>query len=1093
MRIKSLLIAIMLLCVTAASAAPFKNVERILTQPDGSKLYCFASGDEFYNRLHDSDGFTIVQAENGYFVYATADSKGAIMATNHIAGKADPKALGLKPNIVISQEEYQRKRDLMKAHAVGDAKNLNHGVYNNIVIFIKFKGDGEFKTTKTEIDSMFNYNGYYDISMNNYFAKATYNQLSMMSYCYPAADGDKLLAYEDIYERNYYRPYNETTNPIGYLEEERADREFALLKRAVEYIADEVPADLEIDRDNDGKVDNVVFVVKGNVGDWSDLLWPHMWSLYGEDAYINGKRVYTFNFQLETSSYFSVSTLCHEMSHSLGFPDLYHYNTISDHLSPAGPWDLMCGNANPPQHSGTYMKYKYGTWIDDIPEIGYGTYTLEANSWEGGRRNCYKMPSSHPDQFYLVEYRNKGNFFEKGLPSGGLLIYRIDTRFHGCQNHNGSDELDEVYIFRPGGSYNRNGTINAAAFSKDFDKVLFNYETDPYPFLNRNEEDVVFNISDISEMGNQMTFTYRPIETDLDPHNLKLNVNHKDRLVELSWDEVEVADSYNVYRDGVLLANVKENQYNDGYDTFSLGYHEYYVTAKRGAEESYRTNEESALTGKCSEYIIDMVSEGDYGWQGGEICVSFDNGMDDMHLTIYSGVEDSKRILVPEGTKITLSWYSGWDDSKCSFVMRNNDGVEIYASSELEEGVLAEMVAEGSEPCVAPINLNAIDNGEYVELSWSVMVETEKFTVLRNGEVIADNVEGCEYVDDEVYASGIYKYEVKSVNADCESELSEPIVMSLMRNYCDSLQAEAAVVEKSVVIKWNEASVKKMLKYDDGEYVCNIGTNSYNWGIRIPAQLMKNYKDSKLSYLEMYDACKATYTFKIYNGESVHDSVLISSGEFEANDTKEFMKIALDELSFDKGKDLWIVLKSVNATSEVIPCCNYTGDANGGLIKVGNKWVSATEYNMPYTWMLRAYTSNNAMENVKYNIYRNDELLVSDLTKLTYSDNSAEGKVCYEVKAFLDEKLVSQSDTLCVEVESLGKAKVYPNPVRNILTVKAKDVVNVKIISITGAVVYDEDTNDALCEINMNKFESGLYIVNITTKTEIITEKIVKY
>ena len=1093
MRIKSLLIAIMLLCVTAASAAPFKNVERILTQPDGSKLYCFASGDEFYNRLHDADGFTIVQAENGYFVYATADSKGAIMATNHIAGKADPKALGLKPNIVISQEEYQRKRDLMKAHAVGDAKNLNHGVYNNIVIFIKFKGDGEFKTTKTEIDSMFNYNGYYDISMNNYFAKATYNQLSMMSYCYPAADGDKLLAYEDIYERNYYRPYNETTNPIGYLEEERADREFALLKRAVEYIADEVPADLEIDRDNDGKVDNVVFVVKGNVGDWSDLLWPHMWSLYGEDAYINGKRVYTFNFQLETSSYFSVSTLCHEMSHSLGFPDLYHYNTISDHLSPAGPWDLMCGNANPPQHSGTYMKYKYGTWIDDIPEIGYGTYTLEANSWEGGRRNCYKMPSSHPDQFYLVEYRNKGNFFEKGLPSGGLLIYRIDTRFHGCQNHNGSDELDEVYIFRPGGSYNRDGTINAAAFSKDFDKVLFNYETDPYPFLNRNEEDVVFNISDISEMGNQMTFTYRPIETDLDPHNLKLNVNHKDRLVELSWDEVEVADSYNVYRDGVLLANVKENQYNDGYDTFSLGYHEYYVTAKRGAEESYRTNEESALTGKCSEYIIDMVSEGDYGWQGGEICVSFDNGMDDMHLTIYSGVEDSKRILVPEGTKITLSWYSGWDDSKCSFVMRNNDGVEIYASSELEEGVLAEMVAEGSEPCVAPINLNAIDNGEYVELSWSVMVETEKFTVLRNGEVIADNVEGCEYVDDEVYASGIYKYEVKSVNADCESELSEPIVMSLMRNYCDSLQAEAAVVEKSVVIKWNEASVKKMLKYDDGEYVCNIGTNSYNWGIRIPAQLMKNYKDSKLSYLEMYDACKATYTFKIYNGESVHDSVLISSGEFEANDTKEFMKIALDELSFDKGKDLWIVLKSVNATSEVIPCCNYTGDANGGLIKVGNKWVSATEYNMPYTWMLRAYTSNNAMENVKYNIYRNDELLVSDLTKLTYSDNSAEGKVCYEVKAFLDEKLVSQSDTLCVEVESLGKAKVYPNPVRNILTVKAKDVVNVKIISITGAVVYDEDTNDALCEINMNKFESGLYIVNITTKTEIITEKIVKY
>ena len=355
MRIKSLLLAIMLLCINAAFAAPFQNVEKILTQPDGTKLYCFASGDEFYNRLHDAEGFTIVQAENGYFVYASADSKGSVTATTYVAGKVDPKSLGLKPNIMISQEEYQKRRKMMEVPEVRDAKNLNHGVYNNLVIFIKFKGDGEFKTTQTQIDSMFNYDGYYDISMNNYFKKATYNQLSMKSYCFPIADGDRVLAYEDIYPRNYYQPYNETTNPEGYTDQ--AEREFPLLKRAVEFVADQVPADLDIDRDNDGHIDNVIFVVKGNVGDWSDLLWPHMWSMYGEDAYINGKKVGTFNFQLETSTYFSVSTLCHEMSHSLGFPDLYHYNAASEHLSPAGPWDLMCGNANPPQHSSVYMKY----------------------------------------------------------------------------------------------------------------------------------------------------------------------------------------------------------------------------------------------------------------------------------------------------------------------------------------------------------------------------------------------------------------------------------------------------------------------------------------------------------------------------------------------------------------------------------------------------------------------------------------------------------------------------------------------------------------------------------------------------------------
>ena len=101
--------------------------------------------------------------------------------------------------------------------------SLNHGVYNNLVVFIKFNGDSDFKTTQTEIDSMFNYNGYYDISMNNYFKKATYNQLSMKSYCYPKAEGDKLMAYEDMYSRNYYRPYNAVTNPDGYNEHNRGN------------------------------------------------------------------------------------------------------------------------------------------------------------------------------------------------------------------------------------------------------------------------------------------------------------------------------------------------------------------------------------------------------------------------------------------------------------------------------------------------------------------------------------------------------------------------------------------------------------------------------------------------------------------------------------------------------------------------------------------------------------------------------------------------------------------------------------------------------------------------------------------------------
>ena len=135
MKIKLLLITL-LLSITTINAAPFKNVKKILTQPDGTELHCFASGDEFYNRLHDSEGYTIVQAENGYFVYATTDASGEIVATQHIAGKSNPKSLGLTPHIMIPQEEYLKRRSKMEVSKNRDLSGLNHGIYNNIVVFI---------------------------------------------------------------------------------------------------------------------------------------------------------------------------------------------------------------------------------------------------------------------------------------------------------------------------------------------------------------------------------------------------------------------------------------------------------------------------------------------------------------------------------------------------------------------------------------------------------------------------------------------------------------------------------------------------------------------------------------------------------------------------------------------------------------------------------------------------------------------------------------------------------------------------------------------------------------------------------------------
>ncbi len=1096
MRIRILLLAMLLLGVTSIFSAPFQNVKKILKQPDGTELHCFASGDEFYNRLHDADGFTIVQAENGYFVYATVDARGNVVPTEYVAGITDPKALGLRPNVMISQDDYQKIRQertaMMRDVKDTDDEILNHGVYNNIVVFIKFKGDADMTTSASTVESMFNANGYYDISMNNYFKKATYNQLSMVSHYYPLPEGDKVIAYEDIYPRNYYQPYNPVTNPDGYTDQ--AEREFPLLKRAIESIADQIPDTLDIDRNNDGYVDNVIFVVKGNVGDWAELLWPHMWSMYGEEAYIHGKRVWTFNFQLETSSYFSVSTLCHEMSHSLGFPDLYHYNTGTDHLSPSGPWDLMCANANPPQHSSTYMKYEYGTWIDEIPEITeYGTYTIEANSWEGGRRNCYKIASNNPHQYYLLEYRNKNNFFEKGLPTSGLLIYRIDTRYHGCADYNGYNTFDEVYIFRPGGSQTQNGSINAAAFSKNHERTEFNINTDPYPFLNKNTEDLTFNICNISETGDQMTFTYCPIDTEIVPANLKINVNANDKVVELEWDENEFAESYNIYKNGELLAaNVTENNYEVAFDD-EASYHKYYVTANSSGSESYRSNEEVVFTGDYSQYTISMTTTGDNGWQGGEIVASFDNGMDDKYFTIYTGYEVEKSFIAPKGTKVALSWIPGWDDTECSFVVTEN-GETIYASSELQEGQLTEFVAAGTNGCVVPEELVVELSGDDVIMTWNTIVETENFAVIRNDEIIAENVKTNSYVDTNVPASGTYRYSVKCMKDDCLSDASNEELISVMKYDYSELLLEANMTDNNVTLNWNQPTeADNMLKYGTDTYITSEGSTSHNWGIVIPADKLTLFKYDDISSVEIFDACQADYTFKIYNGAVPHDSILLYTETFTSTNSNDFVRFDLSEkVAFDNNKDLWIVAKASKA--KAIPCGEYSGDGNSCMIKVGSSWNQATEYNLPYSWLLRAYTSSseNVNENITYNLYRDNELLASELTSLDYVDNDVEGEVCYKVEAMYDGSVIATSEEVCVEVSQPDmEDAIYPGLTNDYINIRAKDIVNVKIVSMTGAVVYSLDTNEQEFRIDIRNLRSGTYVVHVTTTTASYAEKVV--
>lgn len=626
-----------------ARAVYVTNMPVMQVQPNGDTVHFFVTGDECYHRYHDANNYTIVQRIDGYWVYAVTDAEGNLCPSSYVVNLfSNPAAAGLTPGLTISREEWlkhKKSREIPEQYRaiLPKTSGRNHGDYCNLVIFIRFANDSSYKRSFESIDVMFtDSTRESSASLYNYFKHASYNKIFMRTYYAPAPSGDTINSYQSPHPRGYYMPYAEN-NPEGYRNSnQRNEREFDLLESAVNYINEHapVPRSYVLDCDGDGNIDNVNFIVKGAQTGWNDLLWPHKWNLYGREVYINGKRVNTFNFQLEGSgsSYFGPSTFCHEMFHSLGAPDLYRYNTGTE-ITPVGSWDLMAGNANPPQHSMAYIKYKYGNWLDSIPLITTpGQYTLRSIADSSNTSNCYRFPSSDPDQFYVVEYRNTSDIFESGIPGKGLIVYRVDTRFDGNAGYNDDNTLDEIWIFRPGSSSRyENGYLNRACFSRDMNRTEFSPATDPFPFLSDGTRETSFAITHIGMADSTITFRYtnRPVPANLITRRLTT------ASATLSW--IGNADAYRVrYRlsgsNDPYMSRLVHNTHAtitnlDANSTYEWSVRGLYDSDGNGnfSDSTSLASSKKFHTMLCNNAVIDTIGNSNVIQRTGSIFVSGDN------------------------------------------------------------------------------------------------------------------------------------------------------------------------------------------------------------------------------------------------------------------------------------------------------------------------------------------------------------------------------------------------------------------------------------------------------------------------------------
>jgi len=137
-------------------------------QPDGSKLSLFITGDEFSRRVHDEQGYTIVQhPETGYAVYAVPEGNG-FKASSYVVGSIDPAALNIPVELTqdpaLTMALVARHRD-----AIGTANDRapSTGTINNIFIFCRFADQSEFTQAISTYDNMCNSTT--SASMRGYF------------------------------------------------------------------------------------------------------------------------------------------------------------------------------------------------------------------------------------------------------------------------------------------------------------------------------------------------------------------------------------------------------------------------------------------------------------------------------------------------------------------------------------------------------------------------------------------------------------------------------------------------------------------------------------------------------------------------------------------------------------------------------------------------------------------------------------------------------------------------------------------------------------------------------------------------------------
>ena len=193
---------------------------------------------------------------------------------------------------------------------------------------------------------------------------------------------------------------------------------------------------------------------------------------------------------------------------------------------------MMCYNYVNNQMAAIYKNKILHVSEDPIEITEDGDYTL-LSVGSSPSQNCYYIRSYiDPTQWYVLEYRNQNDLFEENIPGSGLLVARwndtVTLDYNGMFANAFFDfynQAHQYWIFRPGSSIDTvNGFINEAFFSQNLGQTAFGPTTDPHPYLTDGTPENSFEITDIYDHRDHLTFHVHFFEVAVEEFQLSENV-----------------------------------------------------------------------------------------------------------------------------------------------------------------------------------------------------------------------------------------------------------------------------------------------------------------------------------------------------------------------------------------------------------------------------------------------------------------------------------------------------------------------------------------------------------------------------------------